>query len=167
MHSLLAGWRLSLRRTRADWPIVAAAWLITLLATVLFAAGPIYSSAAAIAGLRRTLDDAAVVTTAVQISTYGTPVQVAGVDGEVQADLQAALSPLAAPIFRDGRAAASFALPATSGETKDRAILGFLDGLPEHAHLISGAWPSSGSQSDALQVVVVDAVAVGAATFGG
>ncbi len=159
MHSLLAGWRLSLRRTRADWPIVAAAWLITLLATVLFAAGPIYSSAAAIAGLRRTLDDAAVVTTAVQISTYGTPKQVAGVDGEVQADLLAALSPLAAPIFRDGRAAASFALPATSGETKDRAILGFLDGLPEHAHLIGGAWPSSGSQSDALQVVVVDAVA--------
>ena len=35
MHALLAGWRVSLRRTRADWPIVAAAWLITLLAATL------------------------------------------------------------------------------------------------------------------------------------
>ena len=58
MRSLLAGWRVSLLRTRADWPIVAAVWLITLLAAVLLAAGSIYPSAAAEAGLRRALVDA-------------------------------------------------------------------------------------------------------------
>jgi hypothetical protein len=48
----------SLHRTRADWPIVAAAWLIVLLAATLLAAGPIYSSAVSLAGLHRVLDDA-------------------------------------------------------------------------------------------------------------
>ena len=160
MHSLLAGWRLSLRRTRADWPIVAAAWLITLLATILFAAGPIYSSAAALAGLRRTLDDAASADTNVQVSLYGTPDYVASVDTQIQSDLQQSLAPLQAPIVRDGRAAATLALPAVPGsQTTDRAALGFLDGLPDHAQLIQGTWPASGSASDPLQVAVVDAVA--------
>ena len=160
MRALLAGWRLSLRRTRADWPIVAAVWLITLLAIVLFAAGPIYSSAAALAGLRRTLDDAAPADTNVQISLYGTPDYVSGIDQQMQSDLQAALAPLSATIVRDGRAAATLALPAgPDGPTGDRAALGFLDGLPDHAHLTQGAWPAADGTSDALQVVVLDAVA--------
>ena len=139
---------------------MAAAWLITLLATILFAAGPIYSSAAALAGLRRTLDDAAPTDTNVQVSLYGTPDYVASVDAQIQSDLQESLAPLHATIVRDGRAAATLALPAVPGsQTTDRAALGFLDGLPDHAQLIEGAWPASGSASDPLQVVVVDAVA--------
>ena len=35
MRSLFEAWRVSLARTRADWPIVAAAALITLLAAIL------------------------------------------------------------------------------------------------------------------------------------
>ena len=160
MHSLLAGWRLSLRRTRADWPIVAAAALITLLATVLFAAGPIYSSAAALAGLRRTLDDAAPTDTNVQISLYATPDYVAGVDTEMQSDLKAALAPLSASIVRDGRAAATLELPAQpDSQTHDTAAFGFLDDLPQHAHLTQGDWPAAGNTSDPLQVVVMDTVA--------
>ncbi len=160
MHSLVAGWRLSLRRTRADWPIVAAGWLITVLATVLFAAGPIYSSSAALAGLRRTLADAPFKDTSVQVSMYGTPAYVAGVDDEVQSDLQTALSPLPAPIIRDGRASATLALPTgPGGQTGDQAVLGFLDGMPDHTRLIQGAWPAPSSPSDPLQVVVLDAVA--------
>ena len=53
MASLASAIRVSLARTRADWPIVAAAGLITLLAAVLFSAGLIYPSAASEAGLRR------------------------------------------------------------------------------------------------------------------
>jgi ABC-type lipoprotein release transport system permease subunit len=160
VRSLLAGWRLSFRRTRADWPIVAAASLITLLATILFAAGPIYSSAAALAGLRRTLDDAPPTDTNVQISLYGTPDYTASVDAEMQTYLQQALAPLQATIVRDGRAAATLALPAVPGaQTVDRAALGFIDDLPDHAQLTQGAWPQTSSPSDPLQVVVLDAVA--------
>ncbi|HEY7024097.1 MAG TPA: ABC transporter permease [Candidatus Limnocylindrales bacterium] len=160
MHALFARWRISLRRTRADWPIVAAAALITLLATVLFAAGPIYSSAAALAGLRRTLADAPATDTSVQISLYGAPDYVEGVDNQEQSYLQAALEPLSAELVRDGQAAATLALPAAPGvQTHDRAAFGFLDGLSNHAHLTQGAWPASGNASDPLQVVVLDAVA--------
>ena len=70
MRSLLSGWRVSLQRTRADWPIVAAAWLITLLAAVLLAAGLIYPSAASEAGLRRALADSPVGQTDVVVSIY-------------------------------------------------------------------------------------------------
>ncbi len=160
MQALLAGWRLSLRRTRADWPIVAAAWLITLLATVLFAAGPIYSSAAAVAGLRRTLADSSAADTSVQVSVYDTPATVAAIDGEVQSDMQAALAPLVAPIIRDVRASATLALPARpDGTSGDQAVLGFLDDMPGHTHLVQGAWPAIGDPSDSLEVVVLDAVA--------
>ena len=127
---------------------------------MLFAAGPIYSSAAALAGLRRTLDDAPPMDTSVQISLYGTPSYVASVDAEMQSDLQTALAPLSAPVIRDGRAAATLALPAhPGGQTSDRAALGFLDNLPEHTHLIEGDWPGPASASDPLPVVVLDAVA--------
>ena len=160
MHALLSRWRLSLRRTRADWPIVAAAWLITLLATVLFAAGPIYSSAAALAGLRRTLADAPATDINVQISLYGAPDYIEGVDAQMQSYLQSALAPLSAGLVRNGQAAATLALPATPGaQTHDRAAFGFLDHVSDHAHLTAGAWPVSGSSSDPVQVVVLDAVA--------
>ena len=43
MRSFLGAWLVSLRRTRADWPIVATAALIALLAATLLAAGPIWS----------------------------------------------------------------------------------------------------------------------------
>ena len=56
MRSFLGAWLVSLRRTRADWPIVATAALIALLAATLLAAGPIYSAAVAQAGLADAVD---------------------------------------------------------------------------------------------------------------
>ena len=67
MQSLVAAWRVSLHRTRADWPIVAAAGLIALLAGSLLAAGPIYSSAVSAAGLHRQLESAPIADAGVQV----------------------------------------------------------------------------------------------------
>ena len=161
MHSLLAGWRVSLNRTRADWPIVAAAWLITLLAAVLLAAGPIYSSAASAAGLRRALLDAPVADTSIQVSLYGTPSDGAAAEGAVAAELQRAIAPLGGSIVRDGRSTGTLALSGQSGnDSGDQAILGFLDGLADHARLVQGGWPAdSGDPRRGIQVAVVDAVA--------
>ena len=134
--------------------------MITLLATVLFAAGPIYSSAAALAGLRRTLADAPASDTSVQNSLYGAPDYVEGVNAQMLSYLQSAVAPLPSSLVRDGRAAATLALPATPGaQTHDRAAFGFLDGLSDHAHLTQGAWPTTASSSGPLQVVVLDEVA--------
>jgi len=163
LHALLEGWRVSLNRTRADWPIVAAAWLVTLLAAVLLAAGPIYSSAASVAGLHRALADAPVADTSIEVSLYGAPADVAAAEGAVGTELQRAIAPLSGSTVRDGRSTGTLALPdLAAGEAGDQAILGFLDGLPDHATLVDGTWPADkAGPSEPLQVGVVDAVAKG------
>jgi hypothetical protein len=104
--------------------------LITLLATTLFAAGPIYSSAAGLAGLQRTLADAPVSDTRVEISTYGTPDYLASVDGLIQEQLRAALAPLPANTVREGRASARALLGESAAQEGDRAAIGFRDDRP-------------------------------------
>ena len=161
MRSLLAGWRVSLHRTRADWPIVAAAGLITLLAAVLLSAGPIYSSAASEAGLRRALADAPAADTSIAVSLYGASADAAAVGARVQTELQRVIGTLGGSIVRDWRGVSLLEIPGRpAGEVSDQAILGFLDGLPGHATLVGGDWPAErSSTSQPIQVVVVDAVA--------
>ena len=141
MHSPLAGWRVSLHRTRADWPIVAAAWLITLLAAVLLAAGPIYASAVSIAGLHRTLADAPVTEANIEINMRSAPNGAAALDPAVRGELQRLIEPLGGTIRESGRTD-SFALPdQPAGGVRDLAVLGFAEGIEEHATLVSGSWP--------------------------
>jgi ABC-type lipoprotein release transport system permease subunit len=151
----------SLHRTRADWPIVAAAWLITFLAAVLLAAGPVYSSAASLAGLRRTLADAPATDTSIQVSAYGAPSDVAAMGSGVRSELQRAIAPVGGSIARYGRSSETLALHGLRGRhADDRATLGFLDGLSGHATLVDGDWPAETARpSEPIQVVVVDAVA--------
>ena len=161
MNSLVAGWRVSLHRTLADWPIVAAAWLITVLAAILLSAGPIYSTAASLAGLQRTLAAAPAAETSIDASLYDTPTDAAAIDGHVQAELRQAMASVGGIVTRDWRGSATLTLGgALSGTAGNQGILGFLDGLPEHATLLGGDWPAaSGSASGPIPVVVVQAVA--------
>jgi FtsX-like permease family len=160
VRALLAGWSVSLRRSRVDWPIVAAAGLITLLAATLLASGPIYTSAASLAGLRRTLADAPVAATTIEVSAYDAPGDAVAVDSRVEADLEAAIAPLSGTIVRDVRSSATMGLPGGPlVGPRDQAMLGFLDGLPDHATLVGGTWPHDRAGSGPIEVVVVDAVA--------
>lgn len=161
MRSLLAGWRVSLHRTRADWPIVAAAWLITLLAAILLAAGAIYPAAAAEAGLRRALADAPAADRNVEVSVYAGSADAATIDGGVQAELDQLIAPLGGSVARDWRGSSTLALPALpGGETGDQAIVGYLDGLSDHATLVEGSWPvTATAAAGPFEAVVVDAVA--------
>ena len=68
-----AAWRVILKRTGADWLILAAATLIILLSTTLLAAGPIYAGAVTLSGLHRTLADAEVIEADVQIASRVRP----------------------------------------------------------------------------------------------
>jgi FtsX-like permease family len=157
VQSLLAGWRVSLHRTRADWPIVGAAWLITLLAAILLSAGPIYSTATSVAGLRRTLADAPPTQADVQVSLYSPPADASAVDGRVDPELRQLIAPTGGSIVRYFASSRTLALPGAGG---DQAILGFLEGISARATLVDGTWPAdSGGSSAPLQVVVLDAVA--------
>jgi FtsX-like permease family len=155
VSALIAAWRLSLRRTRADWPIVAAAWVVTLLAAAVVAAGPIYWSAASLAGLTRAFAQASPVDRSIDVSVYAAPALVADVSDRVTADLED-LPATRGTVVRDVRSTAALTILARPGvRTGDVAQLGFLDGLAQHATLTAGAWPADvGAAGGPVDVVL-------------
>lgn len=161
MNGLLAGWRVSLHRTGADWPIVAAAWLSTLLAAALLSIGPIYSSATSLAGIRRALADAPPSDTYISASYYSPPGPAAEADAGVRAQLHSAISSLGGSVVWDGQSTESFAIAGRVGSAvDDRAVLGFAEGIADHATLLDGAWPAEGElASGPIPVAVLDVVA--------
>ena len=156
MQSLLAAWRVSLHRTRADWPIVAAAWLIVLLAATLLAAGPIYSSAVSLAGLHRVLDDANVADANIEVSARIEPEAAGPALEQVSAELKRSFSGIGVEVFESGRSD-SYALP-NQEAVRDLTTLGFLQGVEEHATLASGSWPTA-SAGGSIQVAILDTIA--------
>ena len=70
ISSLGAMLRTSVRRSRADWPIVASAGLICVLAATLLAAGSIFAGAVSIAGLHRVLVDAPPAAGGIAVSSW-------------------------------------------------------------------------------------------------
>ena len=161
MHSLLAGWRVSLHRTGADWPIVAAAWLSTLLAAVLLSTGPIYASAASEAGVRRALADAPPSATYVRASYYTAPEAADNADNAVRAALHQAIDALGGEVVRDAQSTESFSFAGRArGVVEERAVIGFAEGISDHARLIAGAWPTDDPGPEApMPVAVLDTVA--------
>ncbi|HEX2626855.1 MAG TPA: FtsX-like permease family protein, partial [Candidatus Limnocylindrales bacterium] len=129
---------------RADWPIVAAAWLITVLSAVLFSAGVIYPAAAAEAGLQRALRDAPMASKSLDISRYDTPANAQAVDDRVAAAVQDIIAG-GGSLVRDWRRTATVPLAARTGAAVgDQADFGYLEGIADHASLVEGAWPQEG-----------------------
>ena len=149
------------RRTRTDWPIVAAAGLITLLAAILLSAGPIYSSAASSAGLHRALADAPAAEVSIQVSLYSESGVAADVGGRVQGELQRVIAPVGGSIVRDWRGVSLLELPRLSGgEAGDQESSRSGTGCPTTRRW----WPATGPRrvaraADPIPVVVVDCVA--------
>ena len=100
--SIAATLLVSLRRTRAAWPIVAAAGLTCVLATTLLAAGPIYANAVSVAGLHRVLADAPVEQANVQASLRVIPAEVAAADVAVTGAIEASCADVGDPDTRQG-----------------------------------------------------------------
>lgn len=150
---------MSLRRSLAAWPIVAAAGLITVLAASLLAAGPMYASAVSLAGLQRVLVDAPVADANISVVGRADPARLDAVDEVVTAELQRTLGDLGEAIVRSGRSD-SFDLPGPSGPLVDLVEIGFMDGLEGHASLVSGTWPDrTADAGEPIPVVVADSVA--------
>jgi hypothetical protein len=151
--------RISLRRSRADWPIVVSAALICLLAATLLAAGTIYGSAVATAGLHRTLADATFEDRDIAVSALVPPAAADAVDATVTEAIDA-LGPRAGELRRFGESG-TFALPDQPADAvRELAVLGSAEGLAEHATLLDGAWPDAlDPAGDVIGVVVADVVA--------
>jgi hypothetical protein len=160
ISSLGAMLRISLRRSRADWPIVFAAGLICLLAATLLAAGAIYANAVSIAGLHRVLADAPVQSANISVSTRVPIADVDAVDAIVEDELGRVFGPVGGEIVVSARSD-SFALPGQpTGEIRVLTVLGFAEGLSDHAALVDGAWPDGTTTPEGdLPVAVSERVA--------
>lgn len=154
--------RISLRRSRADWPIVAAAALICLLAATLLAAGSIYADSVSTAGLHRVLGAARPADADIAVSFRALPSDAAVVDATVSEQLRQTLDPPGSTVVRQARSD-SFALPdQPSGEVRDLAVLGYAEGLADHATLVDGSWPEAGSAAGAPIAVAISTGVAGA-----
>jgi hypothetical protein len=156
--SLAATLLVSLRRTRAAWPIALAAGLTCLLASSLLAAGPMYASAVSTAGLHRVLADAPPAEANVGISMWVEPDRLDEVDRTVIAELDGVLQGIGGPVVRLARSQ-SFDLPLDRpGDRTDLVELAYAEGLQNRASLVDGAWPRDAGE-DAVPVAVGEHVA--------
>ena len=159
MRSFLGAWLVSLRRTRADWPIVATAALIALLAATLLAAGPIYSAAVAQAGLHRLIESAPIADANIEVSVRTSPDQAkAGID-TVDGLLRQAVAQPDLDIVT-GAESDTFAVPGQDpARIHDLLKLGSLEGIEDHATLVAGTWPRTAATDAPLQVAVLQPIA--------
>jgi len=160
ISSLVAMVQVSLRRSRAAWPIVGASGLICMLAASLLAAGPMYANAVSIAGLHRVMADAPVADANIEVSVRIAPDGWTAADRAVTSELERALGDVGGTVLRLGRSD-TFDLPGQpAGPLTDLVEIGFADGIEEHATLVAGSWPDPvDAAGAAAPVAVAEAVA--------
>jgi hypothetical protein len=160
ISSLGAMLRTSLRRSRADWPIVASAGLICVLAATLLAAGSIFAGAVSIAGLHRVLVDAPPDAANIAVSSWVSSGDADAADTTVTAALERTLGPIGGRIDRLVMSE-SFALPEQpAGDVRELAVLAYAEGLADHTTIVAGAWPGgAASGGSAIPVAVTRQVA--------
>ena len=150
--------RISLRRSLADWPIVASAAVICLLAATVLAAGSLYGSSVAQAGLQRALAAAGPADGSIRVSSPTDPGKAAAADAAITAELQRAFGAGGGTIWRTGRSD-SYALPGQAADAvRGLAILGSADAIEQHATLTAGAWPADDAGPAGAEAVVPVAV---------
>jgi hypothetical protein len=138
----LGAWRVVLKRAAHDRIVVAAALVTIVLATTLLASGPVYADAVALSGLQRTLEDAPVRETTLQISGNETPDEAAAADRRVTSAVEDAFGPGGATVYRSARSG-SYTLPALTGVPDDAlTVFAAYDDLADHATLVDGEWPA-------------------------
>ena len=140
-----AAWRVLIKRVAADWLILAAAMVTIITATVVLAAGPIYAEAVNLSGLHRSLADAPVAESNLEISLKTQPNLYSAADTIVAAEAERVFSATGGIIVRQISTEA-YELPMqVSGDLIDLAEIQFLDRVAEYATFDQGRWPDAGS----------------------
>jgi hypothetical protein len=153
ISSLGALLRISFRRSRADWPIVLSAAVICLLAATVLAAGSLYGSAVALAGLQRAVADASPADGTIQVAGSIRATDAASIDAGVTRELQSTIGTGA--ILRT-IGSNTFALPDQPADAvRALATFGLADGLADHASLAAGTWPADAAPAGGAVPVVV------------
>lgn len=137
-------WRALLHRSRSDWPVVLAAGMLLVCATVLLAAGAVYGDVVALGGLRRAILDAPPASRVVIVGSTATPADVGTIDDVVTDQAAEVLGPGGGEV---GFVIRSGGFVRTGLDPEDPGGLTRLASyraIERHAHLLSGRWPADG-----------------------
>jgi hypothetical protein len=154
----IAPWRVVLKRTRAQWLIVGATWLVVLAATSLLAIGVIYGDAVASTGLHRVLAQQEPAEVNVSVGMKVDRTALADADAGVTAVLRRVLGWTGGEIVRIVRTD-SFALPGQGSDVRALTTLSAYSGLAEHAELVDGVWPVDGPEGGPIEAALSVAAA--------
>ena len=137
-------WSTVLRRSRADWPVVLASWVLLASALSLLAAGTLYTDAVTLAGLHRELAAAPPADRSVVVRTRLLPDRIAAADGVITPELERVLAPTGGDIVRVLRSSPYADAGADSATVTDLTLFASYDGIKEHAELVDGTWAEPG-----------------------
>jgi len=144
-----------LRRTRADWRVLSAAWVLLASAIALLAAGTLYTDAVTLAGLHRELREASPADRAVVVRTQILPERLEQADKAIVPELSRVIAASGGDIARDLRSSPFAAAGEDPSKVARLMVFAALDGIREHGTLTGGRWPEPGH--DPVEVVVSDA----------
>ncbi len=134
-----------LQRTRADWPVVLASWVLLASALSLLAAGSLYTDAVTLAGLHRELRESSPADRAIVVRTRITPDRLPVADGAVMPELERVVAPIGGELARVLRSS-PYADAAADPETvTDLVVLGSFEGIEGHATIVDGRWAEPGA----------------------
>jgi hypothetical protein len=150
-------WSTVLHRSRADWPVLFASWVLLASAIALLSAGTLYTDAVTLAGLHRELRDSPPADRAITVRTQILPDRLGPADAAVTPELEQVLEPTGGDLGRDVRSG-PFADAAVDPDAVTRLLVfAAFDGIRDHGTLADGRWPDPGKTP--VEVVVSHAAA--------
>ena len=138
-------WRAVVHRSRADWPVVAAAFALLVCAIGLLATGALYGDTVALGGLRQAILAAPPAERTVVITTSAAPADLAAVDATVRDELGTALAATGGEIALVGRSGALAPDGLDAEAARDHlTLIASYENLDRHATLAAGRWAEAG-----------------------
>ena len=150
-------WSAVLRRSRADWPVVMASWLLLACALGLLAAGTLYTDAVTLAGLHRELRSAPAADSAIVVRTQILPERVPTADAAITPELSRVLAITGGELARVVHSSPFAAAGTAKDQVKDLVLFASYEAIRDHATITAGAWPEPGA--DPVQVALSEAAA--------
>jgi hypothetical protein len=135
-----------LHRSRADWPVVLASWVLLASALALLAAGTLYADAVTIAGLHRELETAPPADRSVVVRTQILADRLGGADQAVVPELERVLAPTGGDVVRVLRSSPHAEASAAAVSVTDLTLFAAYEGIEDHATLTAGEWATPGAE---------------------
>jgi hypothetical protein len=129
------------RRSRSDWPLVLAAWLLLACATSLITSAISYSESVTLGGFHKVIQTSPPATTAVRVYASAAVADLAAADSAIRPVISSTLGADRGSIsliaLTDGLSLSGY----DASDQSHQIIVGSYGDIEDHAKLTSGHWP--------------------------